>query len=281
MLHPKYDRIDYGEQLIPPEDGYVLDYAVGTSYSLDLEALMILPVALFYAQKLDGNPDELRYDMLDAIIKAADKITVFYQNGQLKVPQKYHHLMAYWENGIQPVNMPNYVSSFHPKVWVIRYESKEAPPMYRVLVTSRNLTFSRDWDMAFSTVGTVTEKKQPNNMPLAHFLQYLNSTGKKKISASFIADLQRVKFDLPDKFDAFKFAPIGISNPETTKPYVNPITAAKAVWDEMLIVSPFVDKTTLNSIYEATTSKKPHLLSRKEELDAADEETLSLFDCWQ
>ena len=104
MLHPKYNRIDYGEQLNPP-DGYELSYAVGTSYSLDLEALMILPVALFYAQKLDGNPDVLRYDMLDAITKATDKITVFYQNGQLKVPQKYHYLMAYWENGIQPVTM--------------------------------------------------------------------------------------------------------------------------------------------------------------------------------
>ena len=72
MLHPKKNRIDYGEQLIPP-DGYELARAVGTSYSLDLEALMILPVALFYAQKLDGTTDDLRYDMLDAITKAADK----------------------------------------------------------------------------------------------------------------------------------------------------------------------------------------------------------------
>lgn len=279
MLHPKHNRIDYGDQLIPP-DGYELAYAIGTTYSLDLEALMILPVALFYAQKLDCNHYELRYDMLDAITKAAEKITVFYQNGQLKVPQKYNHLMAYWENGIQPVTMPNHVSSFHPKVWAIRYKSKDAPTIYRVLVTSRNLIFARDWDMAFSTDGTVTEKEQPKNMPLAHFLQYLNSTGKKKIPPLFIEDLRRVKFDLPDNFDAFKFVPIGISNPETTKPYVNPITAAKAGWDEMLIVSPFVDKTTLNSIYE-TTRKKPYLLSRKEELDAVDEKTLSLFDCWQ
>jgi len=279
MLHPKQNRIDYGEQLIPP-DGYELAYAIGTTYSLDLEALMILPVALFYAQKLDGNSDELRYDMLDAITKAADKITVFYQNGQLKVPEKYHHLMAYWENGIQPVNMPNHVSSFHPKVWVIKYDCKEEPSIYRVLVTSRNLTFARDWDLAFSTDGSVTDKEQPKNKPLAHFLQYLNSTGKKKIPASFISDLQRVKFDLPDKFDAFRFAPIGINNPETTKPYVNSITAAKAVWDEMLIVSPFVDKTTLDSIYKST-NKKPFLLSRKEELDSIDEKTLSLFDCWQ
>ena len=279
MLHPKYNRIDYGEQLIPPI-GYELAYAVGTSYSLDLEALMILPVALFYAQKLDGNPEELRYDMLDAITKAADKIILFYQNGQLKVPKKYHHLMAYWENGIQPVTMPNHVSSFHPKVWIIRYESKDAPPIYRVLVTSRNLTFARDWDMAFTTDGVVTEKEQIKNRPLIHFLQYLNSTGKKEISTSFIADLQMAKFELPDKFDSLKFVPIGISNPETKKLYANPITTAKIVWDEMLIMSPFLDESTLNTI-KVATNKKAYLLSRKEELDAVDVETLRDFDCWQ
>jgi len=277
MLHPKHNRLDYGEQLIPP-DGYELAYAVGTSYSLDLEALMILPVALFYAQKLDGNPDELRCDMLDAITKAADKIILFYQNGQLKVPKKYHHLMAYWEDGIQPVNMPNHVSSFHPKVWIIRYQSKEAPPIYRVLVTSRNLTFARDWDMAFSTDGMVTEKEQIKNKPLIHFLQYLNSTGKMKITSSFIADLQMVKFDLPDKFDSLKFKPIGIINPETNKSYVNPITTGNTVWDEMLIMSPFLDNSTLMRV---ATNKKAYLLSRKDELDAVDEKTLMKFDCWQ
>ncbi len=279
MLHPKNNRIDYGEQLIPP-DGYELAYAVGTSYSLDLEALMILPVALFYAQKLDGNPDELRYDMLDAITKASEKITVYYQSSQLKVPQKYHHLMAYWEKGIQPVTMPNHVSSFHPKVWVIRYESKGAPAKYRVLITSRNLTFARDWDMAFTTDGDVADKEQPKNKPLVHFLKYLDAAGKKKIQASFFTDLLKVKFDIPDKFDAFKFVPIGIGNPETGKPYPNPIISAKAVWDEMLIVSPFVDKTTLSAIYQSTT-KTPYLLSRKEELDSVEEDTLSSFDCWQ
>jgi hypothetical protein len=280
MLHPKNNRIDYGEQLIPPE-GYDLAYAVGSTYSLDLEALMILPVALFYAQKLDGNPDDLRYDMLDAITKAADKITVYYQSGQLKVPKKYHHLMAYWEKGIQSFTMPNHVSSFHPKVWVIRYESKDKfPSKYRVLVTSRNLTFARDWDVAFSTDGEVSMQEQPNNLPLVHFLQHLNSVGKKNIPTAFINDLMKVKFDIPDKFDTLEFMPIGIKNPKTTKIYTNPITAENALWNEMLIVSPFVDKPTLDKLHH-NTRQKPFLLSRKDELDGIPNETLQLFDTWQ
>lgn len=279
MLHPKQNRIDYGEQLIPP-DGYELAHAIGSTYSLDLEALMILPVALFYAQNLSGNADELRYDMLDAITKSAEKITVYYQNGQLKVPQKYHPLMAYWDNGVQPITMPHHASSFHPKVWIIRYESKDAEPKYRVLVTSRNLTFARDWDVAFSTDGIKTDKEQPNNKPLIDFIKYLNENGKKVIPASFISDLAYVKFDVPEKFDSLKFKPIGITNTQTTKTFINPVTDPKNTWDEMLIISPFVDKTTLNKI-DAATVNQPYLLCRKEELDNVETDTLDKFNCWQ
>ena len=279
MLHPKNDRIDYGEQLIPP-DGYELAYAIGTTYSLDMEALMILPVALFYSQKLDGNPDDLRYDMLEAITKASDKITVFYQNGQLKVPQKYHYLMSYWEKGIRSITMPNHVSSFHPKVWVIRYETKESLPKYRVLITSRNLTFARDWDMAFSTDGSVTDRDQTKNKPLVDFLNYLNIMGIKDIPSSFLSDLLKVKFDIPDNFDSFKFVPVGVKNPNAANSYLNPLTASKINWDEMLIISPFVDNTTLEKMSNYSV-RKPYLLCRKEELDGLPEVTLSKFDCWQ
>jgi len=39
MLNPNNDRLDYGQVLAPPA-GYALDFAVGTTYSLDLDALI-------------------------------------------------------------------------------------------------------------------------------------------------------------------------------------------------------------------------------------------------
>ena len=89
MLDPKQNGVDYGSQLAPP-DGYELSTAIGTTYSLDLEALMLIPVSLFYAQPIEGNPDQIRYDMLNAITNASKKITLFCQKGQIKVPKKYH-----------------------------------------------------------------------------------------------------------------------------------------------------------------------------------------------
>jgi len=49
MLDFRNDRLDYGRLLIPPE-GYRLDRAIAATYSLDLNTLLSIPVALFYSQ---------------------------------------------------------------------------------------------------------------------------------------------------------------------------------------------------------------------------------------
>ena len=245
MIHARKNRIDYGEQLIPP-DGYTLDRAIGTTYSLDLETLMVLPVALFYSQTLEGSISQIRYDMLDSIINASRKITVFYQKGQLKVPPNYHHLMAYWEKGIREVLMPNYSQSFHPKVWAIRYVKKGDVTIYRLLVTSRNMTKSRDWDVAFSTQGEVGEKEIRRNKPLIHFLEFLNENSKDKIDKTFMYDLLKVDFDLPDKFDKLEFQPIGVKDNDK-KMYANPISKTKWEFAFLIIKKNCVASTPTSS----------------------------------
>ena len=39
MFEPQKDRVDYGKLLTPP-DGFELDFAVGTTYSLDFDAFI-------------------------------------------------------------------------------------------------------------------------------------------------------------------------------------------------------------------------------------------------
>ena len=277
MLHPKKNRIDYGEQIIPPE-GYKLAQAIGTTYSLDLEILMVLPVALFYSQNLEGSTSELRYDILDAITNASEKITIFYQNGQLKSPNNYHHLMAYWEKGIQGITMPDYVSSFHPKIWIIRFDCKNKPSVYRLLVTSRNLSNSRDWDVAFSTEGIVSKTDHAENRPLVHFIQFLNKQSKRKVNSSFLKDLIKVQFELPVNFESLSFHPIGIPINEAQGKYLNPITKTDSPWEELLIMSPFLDEPTLKKL---SRIKKSSILSRREELDTISESTLYNFKSYQ
>lgn len=286
MLHPKHNRLDYGEQLIPPA-GYELSYAVGTSYSLDLEALVMLPVALFYSQFLDAhNPGEVKEDMLEAITQASDKISVFCQKGKIKVPRKYQYLIAFWEKGISEIVMPNSFSSFHPKVWVIRFSSPDKPACYRVIITSRNLTFARDWDIAFSTEGVVGRKNQEETRPLVDFVQYLSRAGKQEFPDNFEKELAKVRFDVPAGFDSLSFFPIGVpaSKHVSSKAasqgdtYENPLVSKK--WDELLIVSPFLDDKTVNH-FSGSTRRRLSLLSRKEEMDTLLESTVANLHCYQ
>ena len=48
------DRTDYGGILMPP-DGYRLDRAVGTTYSLDLEALTAVAICLGLSEETDSK----------------------------------------------------------------------------------------------------------------------------------------------------------------------------------------------------------------------------------
>lgn len=55
MLNFKSDRLTYADLLALPDKGYELTEAVGTTYSLDLFALLAIPVAMFFNRSLDGD----------------------------------------------------------------------------------------------------------------------------------------------------------------------------------------------------------------------------------
>ena len=273
MLDAKINRLDYGEQLIPRDNSYDLDFAVGTTYSLDLEAIMVLPVAMFYSRLLDCSPDDLHFDVLDAITQSASKIRVYCQKGKIKVPKKYNRLMAYWEKGIAAIRMDSAFASFHPKVWVVRFTKKGHAPFYRLLITSRNLTYAHDWDIAFSSEGEVGKEDIEKNQPLVQFLQYLRGRDDNAYyPPRFLEDLAKVNFNLPDGYHLMNFHPIGILIPENELAFGNPL--AKKSWEDLLVVSPFVDNTTIRSLAEKTAGKIS-LLSRKEELDKIEADLLS------
>ncbi|GGG51703.1 phospholipase D family protein [Bizionia arctica] len=268
MLDAKNNRLDYGAALKPPM-GYDLDFAVTTTYTLDLEAILLIPVALFFSGDLDFNPKEIREDMLEALTNVSKHIAVFCQRGKIKVPKPYNPLMAYWEKGIHQIQMPNYDQSFHPKIWIIRYtaKNKKEPIKYRFISTSRNLTFSRDWDMAITTDGEVNKIEKENNKGIIDLLQYLKKTSGFNIPEVFFKELPKVAFEVPDGFTNIDFHPIGIN-----KTYKNPITTKSEKQDYRLVVSPFLDKTTLN--YFTGSTKQCAVFSTDFELSSLKEADL-------
>ena len=150
-------------------------------------------------------------------------------------------------------------SSFHPKIWLLRF-NKADKVRYRLMVLSRNLTFDRSWDLAFFLDGVVTQRSYSTNKPLSDFVKYLFKHHRPKDGNKIEKELDCIKFEPVDGFEAIRFHPIGFDGYQV---YTNPLE--KRHFDRMLIMSPFVDITTMQRIHRNCPGEKV-LISREEEL---------------
>ncbi|MCQ2234195.1 MAG: phospholipase D family protein [Paludibacteraceae bacterium] len=273
ILNPATERIDYGEKLMP-RDGYKVEFAVGTTYSLELETMLMVPLALFHAKYLTEatKEDNLRCDMLDALQQVKDKVVVFVHANNIKVGKDHSMLFNYLDQSICNIEMPEN-SNFHPKMWLMKYVRVNDPQdyEYRLVVTSRNLSASTDFDLEVSIDGYRAEEETDNGA-LIDFMQYLlgnRSDKEKDILKTIKRDLRNTKFDKPDNFNEIGFYPHSIDNHDC------PIQKFEE-WDDCLVVSPFIDEGALKEIKRKTIGECI-LVSRETELDKIDRAILRQF----
>jgi hypothetical protein len=264
MLHPQQNSIAYSSGIAPP-DGYELNYAVGTTYSLDLEALLQIPIAMIYASHIEKLKGSISYETISALSEVAKKIDIFCQNGNIKNPRFNNQLYSFWENSIHEVKLNNAFQSFHSKVWIMQFTNKRKESLFKVFITSRNLTQSGDWDIAYSTQGSLSSTFMPQNQPLIDFVNYLSKFSNKIIPSEFIDKLAYVDFDLAADWKSQLFLPIGIPG------YQNIL--AKKKFDELLVISPFLDKTTISKL--TTNTQTLTLCSTRDALDTIETNKLN------
>ncbi|QDT95277.1 phospholipase D family protein [Gimesia aquarii] len=265
MLDVKKHRLDYGTMLIPPS-GYRLAKAVAATYSLDLNTLLSIPVALFFSQTLEGNFETERVQLLEAIQRCPDVLRVYHQSGKMHVPQKHNRLYGLLEPCVVGILPENAYTSFHPKVWVLRYEHDDEPTKYRVIVLSRNLTYDRSWDIAAHLDGEVTDEKKKKTQPLASFVKYMTSFERFDGDRKFIADLRKVKFETPAGFNSnFFFHPIGFDE------FRNPLK--EQTGNRAICISPFVHDDAVKMLRRNVTDELM-LFGCREELRKLNTETL-------
>lgn len=265
MLEPD-DRRLLLESLRPPL-GYRLDQAVGTTFTLDLLALLAAPMAftLFDAEAEDGRPTADPVALLRAVREYGDQITIFCQGGQIAVPPHDQLLYANLEDSIYQVARAG--SLFHPKVWLLRYTAEPGPVKYRFLCLSRNLTFDRSWDTVLRLDGELTKRKRTFrvNHPLADFIAALPAltlspklpVARAECLRQLADEFRRVEFELPEGFREIRFWPLGIPGHKSW-PFTGDIR-------RMLIVSPFIGSDALRKI--GSGGKGHVLVSRGESLD--------------
>lgn len=248
MLAPA-DRNTLLELLRPPA-GSSLEQAVGTTFALNLDALLIAPAAFALLEAAGGEQaaigDVEPLGLLDSIRRHAERLTVFCQAGQIAPPPSHRRLMAYLEPSIIPVAAPR-GGVFHPKMWLLSYRSDDGATSYRLLVLSRNLTHDRSWDTALALDST--EDPAGTELPsLAGFVATLPelATGEvqsqRRAALATLADAVRtVRWQLPEGFDSASFLPIGLGE----GPVSPPLPAAP---DRLLVVSPFIGGSLLRRL---------------------------------
>lgn len=281
MLAPETRRVLL-EVLRPPE-GFRIDRAIATTYTLDLLALLTAPLAFSLfdtvgtkedaASSAEASEQMNPFALLRAVRSHAERTTVFCQSTRISIPRRYQRLLAYVEDSIVEVNALNPAGVFHPKMWALRLVGNEGQVAYRVLCLSRNLTFDSSWDTALVLDGELADRERAfsANRPLADFFRALPSLAVRSPPERVTADVEliadelgRVKFEVPPPFEKIQFHPLGLEKYKRLR-------IQKA--SRALIVSPFVTAPALAELADGGV-----LVSRVDELAKLPRESLEPFE---
>ena len=273
MTDTLWNDIVYTE--VMQSDGFVVDYAICTTYSLDMPTLLSVPFML--GTMVDLTEDTMRspHFILETINRSADKFAVFCNAGCIAVPPANSKLYSLLERSVVQVTLPanghGYIN-FHPKLWVIKEINPETgEKQIKLVVLSRNLTCSHDLDVVCEMVGKIetepaTEKAQKKHAPLADFLTWLiaeaDGPTMEKNMRAICEDIRYIeRFNLENSpFEDYNFFPMGISQHDGTTECLEQNILKHAA--EMLIISPFVDHNVLQKMVNCTPNAKKTLITR-------------------
>ena len=285
MLSPDSRTVAF--DLLRPPSGYTLDLAVLTTYTLDLEALLALPLSV--ATESEGGLEELLADpllLLEAIRRAGERIHLFVDRSGIAVPRAPRELYSLLESSVHPVRAPG-GGVFHPKVWVARFtpgdpgSGKAADaPLLRVAVLTRNLTFDRSWDVALASEARPAPKRRVEaSRPLAGLIRALPELATTSVPSDTVTRLDtladqigRARFPPPPGFSQhpIRFHVLGL--PEAHAPW-RPISDG----ERTLAIAPFVNRTGLEAVAGPAWGKRL-LVSSQGQLDELPEDALSAWN---
>jgi len=264
MLNPSSNRTDYGEMLKPPA-GFKLEFAVGTTYSLDMDVLIAMCITLGLSENTDSQLMNNPVYLLEALKQTADKVAIFCESGQIVVPASLSSLYVLLEKIVFQVSigrnakMKDY-PAFHPKFWLLKYKSEDGQLKYRAIVLSRNMTFDRSWDISAMLDGSPGGMTRDHSVPVSDFVGFLsaqvrgsdrNSKLKRRMLNTLAQEILDVSFELNNKnFTDFEFIPLGIWDEKGERYNIADYSLFADSFHEIFIISPFVSDSIIRDFNE-------------------------------
>ena len=251
-----------------PDPGYVLDAAVGTTYSLDLEALLLAPLAFALFDSDANYTDPIA--LLAALRSYADRIALYCDETRVIGADRKSgidpRLLSLLEGVLKPVSAPG-GGAFHPKVWVLRFRAQDGDIRHRILVLTRNQTFDRSWDLVVRLdEAEQGEGGEPVGIGAAQLLTQLNQLSPSPITAGVAKSIKTKRFAPPDGFDKAALHSFGLGGSASTD-----VLGAERV----LVISPFLAARRVEQL--VGQSSRAMVVSRPEALDKLGAKALSQF----
>ncbi|MFC7959669.1 phospholipase D-like domain-containing protein [Rhodococcoides kroppenstedtii] len=253
------------DQLRPPV-GYRLDAAVGTTFTLDLTAALVPPLA-FASFAVRSTTDPV--SVLEAVRSCADRVDVFAQEGSVRAPSRYTALTAFLEPMLHEVRAPA-GGLFHPKLWLLRFTADDEQDAYRLVVLSRNLTEDHAWDVSLTLDASRGTRAAARNRPLSALIRSLPDRTRQAVPEHRRAridqlgeDVRYLEWESPEGVTELAFHVFGVAN-ERASPDFNGY--------RHLVVSPFLNDAGLGQLTAGT--KSATVVSRASSLDTLATETV-------
>ena len=249
------DDLLYGDLLASP--GYDVEFAVGTTYSLDLKALLIVPYSLGAFGDLSNGIKNTPLFLLESIRRSSDKFVLFCHRGGIHVPKELQSFYSLLEDSIfEVINKNSPLSNFHPKMWLLKEVNHEnkTDRQLKLIVMSKNIDFDNNIDVVVSLTGKIDmtgDVRNDRHAPLTQFLLALSDYAKgdkKRKTIDLASDLNHVSsFEVDEsRFEpnGYEFVPFyfgknlneHVSFPESFQ------------GQSVMLISPFIDEATVKEM---------------------------------
>lgn len=271
----------YNEIVASP--GYELEFAVGTTYSLDAEAF--LAIALSFARLGDVSEADFQspFRLLEGLRQANSKIAIFCNRGGLQPPVRMNPLYAMLDKSVFEIadeRKGQELANFHSKIWIIKERLIDNPEkrQIKLIVLSRNLTKDTSLDFAVSMTAPLgvraNAELKRKHRPLKNLLLILaekaNKDKKSKIK-KLANDLDSMgAFELEPPYEGYDFLPIHFG--ENLNENID--FQSELPGERMAVVSPFIDLETLNWLNSFRQKHEKVLITR---LDSITPEIMELY----
>ena len=151
MIKKEWGNLPYLDGL-RPEPGWSTDFALLTTYSADLVAVVATLLALAGLDDERGSGSKV--DFANAIEALRDRTRILVQAGRITAPTKLPKILCILDQFIREIQMNEAEGSWHPKAGLIRMTAEDGNAVqWRLWLGSRNITRDTSWDVGLVLVG--------------------------------------------------------------------------------------------------------------------------------